>query len=58
MAGKGGECIASTRFGGVGVCAVIPLFFYAVEIAAVGMLLFLRESAPLDILTIRAVQQG
>ena len=34
-----------------GVCAEIPLFFYAAEIAAAKMLLFLRESARMDILT-------
>ena len=41
-----------------GVCAVIPRFFYAAEIAAAMMLLFLRGSAAIDILTIMAVQQG
>jgi hypothetical protein len=35
------------------VCAVIPLFFYAAEIAAAGMLLFFRKSAAMDILTKR-----
>ena len=35
-----------------GVFAVIPLFFYAAEIAAAKMLLFFRESAGMDILNI------
>ena len=36
-----------------GVHAEIPRFFYAAEIAAAKMLLFLRKSAALDILTKR-----
>ena len=36
-----------------GVCGVIPLFFYAAEIAAAKMLLFFRKSAAMDILTKR-----
>jgi hypothetical protein len=36
-----------------GVCAVIPLFFYADEIAAAKMLLIFRGSAAMDILTKR-----
>ena len=35
-----------------GVLAEIPRFFYAAEIAAAKMLLFLRKSAAMDILTI------
>ena len=35
-----------------GVCAVIPLFFYTSEITAAGMLLFLRKSVAMDILTL------
>jgi hypothetical protein len=38
-----------------GVSVVIPLFFYAAEIAAAKMLLFFLESAPMDILTIRGL---
>ena len=34
-----------------GLRAVIPLFFYAAEIAAAKMLLFFRESVATDILT-------
>ena len=36
-----------------GVCAVIPRFFYAAEIAVAKMLLFFRESVTMDILTKR-----
>ena len=36
-----------------GVRGVIPLSFYAAEIAAAGMLLFFRKSAAMGILTIR-----
>jgi len=36
-----------------GVCTVIPLFFYADEIAAVKILLFFQESATRNILTRR-----
>ena len=36
-----------------GVCAVIPLFFYAAEIAAAKMLLFFRKSEAMDIFTLR-----
>ena len=36
-----------------GVRTEIPLFFYAAEIAAEGVLLFFRKSATMDILTIR-----
>ena len=36
-----------------GVCAEIPRFFFAAEIAAAGMLLFFRESAAMGFLTLR-----
>ena len=36
-----------------GVSVVIPLFFYAAEIAAAKMLLFFQESVTIDILTVR-----
>jgi len=39
------------------LCAVIPLFFYAAEIAAAKMLLFFRESATIDIFNIWVMQQ-
>ena len=35
------------------MCSVIPLFFYAAEIAAAKMLLFLRKSAAMGFLTMR-----
>jgi len=40
-----------------GVCAVIPRFFYAAEIAAAKMLLFLRKSATLGFFTIRVYER-
>ena len=44
-----------------GVCAVIPLFFYAAEIVAAKVLLFFRESVEVVILAVRvdkAVRYG
>ena len=39
------------------VCAEIPLFFYAAEITAVKMLLFLRESVAMVFFTIRVYER-
>ena len=41
-----------------GVCAEIPLFFYAAEIAAAKMLLFFRKSVAMDILSIRGLKES
>ena len=58
MAGKGGAAgralrpLVSAELAR-GVCAVIPLFFYAAEIAAAKMLMFFRKSEAMDIFTLR-----
>ena len=56
---QGGECIVPTRFGGVGAWRARrnSAVFHATEIAAVGMLLFFRESVAMDILTQRGSQE-
>ena len=40
-----------------GVCAEIPLFFYAAEIAAAKMLLFFRKSVAMVFFTIRVYER-